>query len=56
MPERIPNRKKGVKCKDSWTKEIVLAMVKQFDLNIGATPHIIINNLHRKKIDMNREI
>jgi len=52
---------KGKKCKvvvegDGWTQTIGKYVHKAFKKLTGRTPHMIISNLHRSRMDPNREI
>lgn len=42
--------------KDAWTKPIAEGMYDKFVQQTGCYPHLIINLLHRKKFDANRDI
>ena len=57
-PSSIPNRDCTgcVYVKDSWTQTIAEGMYDQFVSESGLYPHVIINLLHRKKLDANRDI
>lgn len=55
-PVEIPNRGYGTMAQDRNTKELSLAIREAvFDLT-GGYPHVVISNLHRRKLDPNREI
>lgn len=57
-PNSIPDRM-CVGCvleKDSWTKPIAEGMYDELLSRTGCYPHVIINLLHRKKFDANRDI
>ncbi len=55
-PADIPTRTIGTTVQDRNTKELSLAIREAvFDLT-GGYPHVIISNLHRRKLDPNREI
>ncbi len=58
QPSSIPNRTcSGCKnIKDAWTKEITEGIYKKMESETGCYPHVIINLLHRKKLDANRDI
>ncbi len=56
MPEYISNRTFGVSKKDMGTQELTKYMVEAFIQRTGKRPYVILNNLHRKKMDPNREI
>jgi hypothetical protein len=55
-PVEIPNRGYGTTGKDRNTKELTLAIRDAIFARTGAYPHVIISNLHRIKLDPNREI
>ncbi|MFT4758103.1 MAG: N-formylglutamate amidohydrolase [Paraglaciecola sp.] len=57
-PSTIPDRDctNCVYVKDAWTKTIVEGMHAAFFDQTGCYPHVIINLLHRKKFDANRNI
>lgn len=55
-PVTIPDRSFGSLIKDSWTKTIGEGLYDAFYEQTGCYPHLIINLLHRKKFDANREI
>lgn len=42
--------------KDAWTKGIALELAKNLKRLTGHQPHVIINELHRSKMDANREL
>lgn len=61
-PAEIPDRT-GVGCggtattgADLNTRELALAMQTRHFARFGNYPHVIINNLHRRKLDANRDI
>lgn len=58
QPAEIPDRDCAgcVYVKDTWTKEITEGMYDEFVNETGCYPHIIINLLHRRKFDANRDI
>ena len=41
---------------ESYTQKIAKAVSAEFQKTTGRTPHLIINNVHRSKMDANREI
>jgi N-formylglutamate amidohydrolase len=41
---------------DAYTQELVNEIQQKFFLKTGCYPHLIINLLHRKKLDMNRDL
>lgn len=57
-PNSIPNRDcdNCVYMRDSYTQELVRSMSEAFFEQMGGYAHIIINLLHRKKFDANRDI
>ena len=58
QPSSIPDRNCSgcVYLKDSWTKEITEGVYNKIISETGCYPHVIINLLHRKKFDANRDI
>lgn len=42
--------------KDTYTQELARRVADAFETNTGCRPHLIINRLHRKKLDANRDI
>jgi hypothetical protein len=61
-PGEIPDRKSG-SCggsattgKDLNTRELTLAMRQRYFVRFGKYPHVIINHLHRIKLDANRDL
>jgi len=57
-PAEIPTRNCSacVTVADAATQELVRAMGASMQRLFGCSPHIIINHLHRRKLDANREI
>lgn len=55
-PEEIKDRELGTSHHDIKTLEIGLLIQKIFNEKIGRYPYLIINRLHRVKLDPNREI
>jgi hypothetical protein len=55
-PADIPTRSWGTTVQDRNTKELTLAIRDALFSRTGAYPHVIISNLHRRKLDPNREI
>ncbi len=55
-PPEIPNRGWGVTARDRNTRELTLAIRAALHARTGAYPHVVISNLHRRKLDPNREI
>jgi hypothetical protein len=56
QPTEIPDRAWGTLAQDRNTKELTLAIREALHARTGAYPHAIISNLHRAKLDPNREI
>ena len=58
QPSSIPDRNCSgcAYLKDSWTKEITEGVYNKILSETGCYPHVIINWLHRKKFDANRDI
>ncbi len=58
LPSSIPDRDCAncTTVKDANTQELCREILKEFYAETGCYPHIIINLLHRKKLDANREI
>lgn len=54
-PDCIPDRAFGVDFKDAGTQEIARLMIERFREKTGKYPFVVFNNLHRKKLDANRE-
>lgn len=52
-PLSIPNRKTGKKQKDGYTKSVTELILKRFKRQ---KPYYIIADIHRSKVDLNREI
>lgn len=55
-PDEIPDRSYGVVAADRNTAELTRAVADALEARTGARPHVIINRLHRSKLDANREI
>jgi len=55
-PLEIPNRGWGTTAQDRNTRELTLAIREELFSRTGANPHVILSNLHRRKLDPNREI
>lgn len=55
-PSEIADRTWGSTGTDSNTRELTLEVANAFQNLIGKRPHVIINHLHRRKMDANREI
>ncbi len=58
QPAEIPDRNCTgcVYLNDSYTRSITQAIQAEFVATTGYSPHVIINHLHRKKFDANRDI
>ena len=58
QPDSIPDRTCSgcVTVKDSYTQEIAEGLYDEIYRETGCYPHVIINLLHRKKFDANRDI
>ncbi len=55
-PASIPDRTSGVTTQDRNTQEVVRLFASTLFDRTGHRPHIVINRLHRIKLDANREI
>lgn len=55
-PEDIPDRTQGVLQADSNTQEVARLIADEIQRRAKKSPHLIVCRLHRKKVDMNREI
>jgi hypothetical protein len=56
-PSTIPNRVLGTTGhQDTKTQELAREIIEQFRKQTGRVPHVIINRLHRDKLDANREL
>jgi len=61
-PSQIPDRTDGAcgatvtTTADLNTRELVIAMQQAIHARSGKFPHVVINNLHRKKLDANRPL
>jgi len=56
-PSEIPDRSLGTMGHlDSKTQELAREIVAEFRERTGKVPHVIINRLHRSKLDANREL
>ncbi len=56
QPHTIPDRTCGVTIMDAYTKELAEMISTAMFNETGAYPHMVINHLHRRKLDPNREI
>jgi hypothetical protein len=55
-PQRIPDRELGSGGRqDTKTQELAREIIESFRQQTGKYPHVIINRLHRDKLDANRE-
>lgn len=55
-PEEIPNRTYGATGADLNTKDLTLRVADALEALTGRRPHVIVSNLHRSKLDPNRDI
>ncbi len=55
-PDAIPNRAKGVTDMDANTQELARALAAELLARTGRHAHLVASNLHRSKLDPNREI
>jgi hypothetical protein len=55
-PSAIPDRTIGESVRDTNTEELARAIHAAFLAASGRAPHLVINHLHRRKLDANREI
>jgi hypothetical protein len=56
-PSTIPDRTLGTAGhQDTYTQELAQEIIDQFRKQTGKAPHVIINRLHRDKLDANREL
>lgn len=53
QPEELPDRR-GVTDRDVATDELARLFVEEFHRETGMRPHLVINLLHRRKLDANR--
>ena len=53
-PEALPDRTQGVVINDAMTQELTRAVYRALVAQTGRHPHVIINRLHRRKMDANR--
>jgi len=56
LPDSIPDCPNCSSTRDAYTQEIAREIYTKFYSEIGCYPHVIINLLHRQKLDMNRNI
>jgi hypothetical protein len=56
-PPSIPDRVLGTAGhQDTYTQELVREIIDVFRSQTGKVPHVVINRLHRNKLDANREL
>ena len=55
-PDAIPDRTEGVTDMDLNTQELARAIADEFFARTGHRPHLIASQLHRRKLDPNREL
>jgi hypothetical protein len=55
-PDQIPLRTYGVTTQDRQTQELIRALAAALFGRSSGRPHVIINRLHRNRLDANREI
>jgi N-formylglutamate amidohydrolase len=55
-PAEIPHRTFGVVARDRNTDALAIALANAIESRFGERPHLIISQLHRSKLDPNREI
>lgn len=55
-PTEIPDRTYGTFAKDSRTLELAREFASSLTTRFGLQPHVILCHLHRRKLDVNREI
>lgn len=56
-PSTIPDRVLGTAGhQDTYTQELAREIIEEFRRTTGSVPHVIINRLHRDKLDANREL
>jgi N-formylglutamate amidohydrolase len=55
-PPSVKDRTYGVRTQDARTQETGREIAARFRDAYGLQPHLVINHLHRKKLDANREI
>lgn len=58
LPASIPDRNCSicVSTKDAFTRELAMSIKSYYQSESACLPHFIINHLHRRKMDANREI
>lgn len=55
-PEALPDRTQGVTITDAYTQEPTRAVYDALVAETGRHPHVVINRLHRRKLDANRDL
>jgi hypothetical protein len=55
-PDNIPDRTEGVLKSDVFVTDLVLKMADSIQKITGLRPHVVINNLHRIKMEPNRSL
>lgn len=55
-PEALPDRTQGTSINDANTQELTRAIQRALIARTGRHPHVIINRLHRSKLDANRDL
>lgn len=55
-PDFLPDRTCGVTANDFRTQELINDILHEIHQLTGRYPHIIINKIHRSKIDLNRDL
>lgn len=56
LPEALPDRTQGVVINDAWTQELTRAVYDALVSKTGRYPHVVVNRLHRRKMDANRDL
>ena len=54
-PNDIDDRKSGVFDLDDYTLELTEDIIEEFSLQTGKTPYVIVGEISRKKVDLNRQ-
>ena len=54
-PEDIPERTNGVFDLDDYTLELTQDIINEFYKQTGKTPYVVIGQISRKKVDLNRQ-
>ena len=55
-PTEIPDRTWGTFARDTNTQLLIMAMADALEARLGGRPHVIRALIHRRKVDLNREI